>query len=269
MLKWLLVAVVIGMIGVAWMDRICHVYDAQLQPNTPLEQALVEFMHSHKEHNVTGEDSSRFPVAATTAVLKGETEELTNSNSGESSKDNDVLPITTPSLHHNTNFTNLTVFYNAFIPPEKNAKRIMTKIVHEQLQQIVDSTYYRTVYYNLIGSNWTDRRHQFCLPELNCIRLQHLQVGNEVDTLEEIFDFCGSHPDHSVVYLHDKGSFHKEKVNRKMRRVATKAALSDPCALSLNDHGSKCNVCASKQQLNPHWHAPSNSKFCGSAAIRP
>jgi hypothetical protein len=147
----------------------------------------------------------------------------------------------------------LAVFYNIFIPPTlRNPTRVVNKIILEQLHQVEESAY-RKVFYNLIGYNWTK---PLCSKSLNCTRIKHLTEGNEVDTLQDLYEYCLNHQNDTVVYIHDKGSFHAEKMNRKNRRIATKAALSYAC----HSH-SECNVCATRMQFNPHWHAPSNSKY--------
>jgi hypothetical protein len=143
------------------------------------------------------------------------------------------------------------VFYNAFVNPKNYNKSL--SIIKEQMEQIQNSTHQSSViYYNLIGQYVPESL--VCGPTLKCQRIRHLIEGEEVVTLQDLFEYCLDHPLDTVVYLHDKGSFNSNGNNQRIRRLATVSAISQSCRDSL-DSGI-CNVCVNKFMLLPNHHTP-------------
>jgi hypothetical protein len=126
-----------------------------------------------------------------------------------------------PRIPNNTT-TLGPIFYNVFIP--KDRKRATIDIIKEQVNQRNKSDPEAPIQYTLIGSKSVDESIQtFCQP--NCTKREHLEEGNEIDTLQALWEHCQDHPFEIVTYIHDKGSFHPSGANRGSRQVGTKAAM--------------------------------------------
>jgi hypothetical protein len=151
------------------------------------------------------------------------------------------------------------IFYNVYIPEENKTKQENAfRIIREQMEQRKLSDPKSSVFYTLIGSpnNITD---EFCNP--NCQQLAHYPTGDEVNTLQALWDYCQSHPTELVTYIHDKGSFHHTEHNEKTRRTATKAALDCRTEMAKQHGFSPYNVCTGTrnntgyEEYNKNSHA--------------
>ena len=143
------------------------------------------------------------------------------------------------------------IFYNAFVNPlNYNAS---LRIISEQLGQVQNSSHHNTpIFYNLIGHYVPES--MICPSTLNCKQIRYIPDGEEVTTLQDLFEYCQEHPLDAVVYLHDKGSFNPSGNNHRIRRLATVSAISQACRDSLS--GQKCNLCVNKFMLLPNHHTP-------------
>ena len=142
------------------------------------------------------------------------------------------------------------IFYNFFVPLETTD--VALEIAGEQMNERERVAPNTTLLYTLIGNpNITD---DYCQP--NCRMRQYLKDGDEFDTLHALWKYCHSHPNEIVTYLHDKGSFHNNENNMKVRRIGTKAALE--CRALMQQHPRKCNVCTSKFWMMPQFHGSAN-----------
>lgn len=161
----------------------------------------------------------------------------------------------------------ISVFYNVYVP-ESSPDRSF-EIVEEQLHQFDESDAARLsinntliVYYNTIGSNnATERIQELCQDKasLSCRHMEHFNSGFEEVTLQKLYEYCSlpSHENARVIYLHNKGSFHKNRDD--WRRHGTLAATHRDCVQPPND---QCNFCAihvsyipSVQQHGNMWSA--------------
>jgi hypothetical protein len=193
-----------------------------------------------------------------------------------------------------------TVFYNIFVSP---ANRGMTKlgiaIVRDQLSQLSSSfaasvrrrngTDSRLsgevvhenpldVYYITIGVdnvNETVVAPQCEEFNLNCFHLQHYDQAHEEKILSALHQFCKEKneqgEDHSVIYIHTKGSFNpRNGIQEELRRAGTAAVTSELCLKSIEDQrqskrmssrsfsSEKCVACGLLFQPLPDVHFPGN-----------
>ncbi|GFH50447.1 hypothetical protein CTEN210_06923 [Chaetoceros tenuissimus] len=88
----------------------------------------------------------------------------------------------------------------------------------------------------------------------NTTRLVHDSHGDEQETLIFLHDHCRINENDTVIYLHNKGSFHPKPQNNKLRKFLTEGALSKEC-VNMPDY---CNVCASRMSPFPHPHTSGN-----------
>jgi len=147
---------------------------------------------------------------------------------------------------HNTDFLNntlakndLAIFYNVYIPPENTTNAL--RIVKEQLASrsasvLLSNT---TLFYTHIGN--LNVAFPPCHP---CTRLAAVPEGDEVLTLQAMYDYCTINPSGRAIYIHSKGSFTRTLKNELLRRVLTKAVFSDECVKM--PKGKQCNVCMAK-----------------------
>jgi hypothetical protein len=152
------------------------------------------------------------------------------------------------------------VFYNVFGSSDLLLKEVSFQIVREQLEQL--STSYAMsagdalVYYYTIGEELEDLE-ALCSDHYNmsCVHMEHHLTGNEKSTLSGLYEYCRKNEDQTVIYLHNKGSFHHFKYQDRWRRTMTAATTSELC---LNPPENQCNVCGLVFQPLPGLHFPGN-----------
>lgn len=167
----------------------------------------------------------------------------------------------------------VAVFYNIFIPEDEEGGRRALGIVRDQINQIgsshmvtsqhVNDSAVMTLYYNTIGTANT-LSYQFMNPlcrrnKLDCRHMKHYDNGFEEVTLQRVHEFCESHTNHKVIYIHSKGSYHKvvsEDVSQDAwRRNMMNAVTSAMCVDPPND---QCNVCGMLMLPFPSIHYSGN-----------
>jgi hypothetical protein len=160
------------------------------------------------------------------------------------------------------------IFYNLFIVSEQNENynsSHMQQIIEEQMMERNMSAPSSTVLYTLIGNNakkWVTTVNSLCGSQ--CQMREYLQEGDEVHTLQAMWNYCqiqdrsssnvdsnSNNNDQYVTYLHDKGSFHSTDANEQARRLGTKAALE--CRSLMQLYPRKCNVCTSEFHVIPQY----------------
>jgi len=174
---------------------------------------------------------------------------------------------------HGPKQTPVTVFYNVFVAHDPFLAGLNRLIVEEQLGQVGTSFAASNgdlhVFYTSIGDpieqDWIQ---SLCSMKYNmtCTQTQHYRKADEDVTLSKLYQYCERHPDHSVVYLHNKGSLHPHnKGQDRWRRTMTAAATSQLCLepplapLSANnndDNNDQCNACGMLFQPLPAPHFP-------------
>lgn len=193
-----------------------------------------------------------------TVVAGAKTKTISGSIPNKPISANDNIHVNVKHVHREVRTDNAHIFYNVFINPE--APKRSTDIAREQMRQVANSTSLRNnkLYYNVIGENITDINVCDEQPILDCKRMNTYAEGNEELTLQELYDFCQSHPIDKVIYMHNKGSFRKERGNTKIRRLSTTAVVSHACLeMPLNDD-YPCNVCGLTFQSKPYFHMTAN-----------
>lgn len=137
-------------------------------------------------------------------------------------------------------------------------------IVQEQLLQVGTSYAASSndlhIYYNTVGGEMdSEWMYNLCKNKYNmtCTQLSHFPEGFEDKTLDALKLYCSEHPTMSVVYLHNKGSFHPKRSQNRWRRSVTAAATSKLC-LKPDKEVSSCNVCGLMFQPVPGPHFPGN-----------
>jgi hypothetical protein len=158
------------------------------------------------------------------------------------------------------------IFYNVYIP-EKSRNTVL-KIIEEQINFRNETDPEAPILYTLIGSRDVDHTIQnMCQP--NCTQRDYLENGNEVDTLQALWEYCQNNPFEIVTYMHDKGSFHPSVANARARGIGTKGALA--CRRLMLDHHAqntdhpnqkkveaKCSICSYRFYALPVFHGRAN-----------
>jgi hypothetical protein len=169
---------------------------------------------------------------------------------------NDGIHINVKHIHREVRTDNAHVFFNVYVNPE-GPKRSL-KIAREQMRQLANSTLRNNkLYYNVIGANYS---FEVCdqQPILKCEMMHYYPQGNEELTLQALFDYCQYHPTDRVIYIHNKGSFRKERGNTKIRRLSTTAVSSHACLEMPLSEDYPCNVCGLTFQSKPYFHMTAN-----------
>lgn len=137
------------------------------------------------------------------------------------------------------------VFYNFFMGASNESRVTAARIAVEQLAQVNSTLVEAEVRFVTIGHDEaasTVTRICTRMGSLNCQHIAHFPNGTEYRTLAVMRDFCQTALDgQRVVYLHNKGSFHRSPANENWRFMLTAAALSDHCLTAVP---SQCNVCS-------------------------
>jgi hypothetical protein len=103
---------------------------------------------------------------------------------------------------------------------------------------------------------------------MECIHLAHYHAADEIITLTKLHEYCHEHPEHLVIYLHNKGSLHPgNKGQDRWRRTMTAAATSQLCldppesassTTTNTNEKHQCNACGMLFQPLPANHFPGN-----------
>ncbi len=141
----------------------------------------------------------------------------------------------------------IPVFYNMYSNPEDKKYGIAStaRIFKEQMSLLLQE---HNVFVRSIGA----QIDVVVPPDVTLI--QHEEEGDETGTLHLLWNYCKNSTDDTVVYIHNKGSFHPSYQNTLLRRFLTRGALSEECM----DMPSFCNVCSSRMSPLPHPHTPGN-----------
>ena len=148
------------------------------------------------------------------------------------------------------------VFFNIFIPDGVNRENALN-IAASQLNSMKASHHKLSkLFYNLIG-NITGLSINLCENIADCTCLNHISVGDEIITLQALHDFCLSHSEYSVSYIHNKGSFHPSLENDVLRQLHMRANFeTDTCKRAIQN--TNCNVCSGRFSPLPHFHTSGN-----------
>jgi hypothetical protein len=152
--------------------------------------------------------------------------------------------------------TPVSVFYNAYFPPEAatddSVKERIVDILREQMKQVGvesalagrDDVVVRTVtigaqldYATIIADACAEHN-------LDCVHEKHYEQGLEMVTQQHLLEYCQlpENESHIVGYIHNKGSFHPSEAQNGIRRGFTADCLSEQCMNMLETKNS-CNVC--------------------------
>jgi hypothetical protein len=87
-------------------------------------------------------------------------------------------------------------------------------------------------------------------------------MGDEVQTLTHVHDYCLAHESELVTYFHNKGLFHPSLLNDNWRRSMTAALSSDLCLTKMVEEdlgeSSTCDTCSLLFDPMPGPHYPGN-----------
>lgn len=136
----------------------------------------------------------------------------------------------------------LALFFNIYINPTNISASL--DIVQEQLFERRKSMAAATapLYYVTIGSIQANVTR--CS---NCHLLEHLEKGSELHTLQHMYTYCTKHPNHKVVYMHNKGSFTMTLRNDRLRWHLTKSLFLADCIENLGNF----TTCSAKFSVSP------------------
>eukprot|EP00980_Cylindrotheca_fusiformis_P024391 scaffold11816_cov75-Cylindrotheca_fusiformis.AAC.2 len=158
------------------------------------------------------------------------------------------------------------IYYNVYVPEQqKKNSKLVSSIVRQQIADKNEFDPNSTLLYTLISSSQKDATavetvFQTKCPQTCQQRGETLSVGDEVDTLQALWDYCNDsnnvpssiYNDTLVSYIHDKGSFHNNKNNERARILGTRSTLI--CRHQMISKPRICNICTSVFQIIPQLH---------------
>ena len=150
---------------------------------------------------------------------------------------------------HSANEGRIVGFFHLF---EKNSD-VFSRIVNEQVTYVNDSGVLDNIAfisYVYFGTNHVSFR--IPSPSKKYIKSPKSNVsGNELDTLQLLYEHCVQHPHDRVFYLHTKGSYHPHHANDVLRQNLMKAVLS--CIKTFGDEGQgDTDVCGLRASPVPY-----------------
>lgn len=167
------------------------------------------------------------------------------------------------------------MFYNFYITPDYPDQAVA--IALEQMKERKMTGPNETILYTLIGGDpnshtpelssiiETIKSNEWCRNDNDQSQLQnhtrngscrmreYLHKGDEVDTLQALWQYCVAHPHEIVSYFHDKGSFHSTSENVKARRLGTKSTFHCHSDSILKNNLHECNVCTARFSTQPQY----------------
>mmetsp|Transcript_21928 Transcript_21928/g.58458 ORF Transcript_21928/g.58458 Transcript_21928/m.58458 type:complete len:433 (+) Transcript_21928:113-1411(+) len=152
----------------------------------------------------------------------------------------------------------LTVFYHVFEDRiKKGGEALTTSIVNQQLSKMRASG----AFDQSVKLKWTfigprDSGVPALLQCPTCQLVESSETGNEIVTLQHLYDYCSKHHSDLVVYMHTKGAYHACLFNNNLRRFLMKGIWSDAC--HSQDMFQTCTACGSRFSPMPHQHYPGN-----------
>jgi hypothetical protein len=164
------------------------------------------------------------------------------------------------NLDQDADPTPVSVFYNAYFPPEAatddSVKERILGILREQMRQVGiesalagrDNVVVRTVTIGALLDYATILADACSDIKLACTHEGHYAQGFEMVTQQHLLEYCQlpENESHLVGYIHNKGSFHPSPRQDSMRRGMTADALSEYCMTNLDTTATtsnSCNVC--------------------------
>lgn len=107
------------------------------------------------------------------------------------------------------------------------------------------------IFYATMGSSG----ESFEIDNPKYVHIAHYgDVGEEVQTLSLLYDFCYENPSSKVLYFHDKGSYHHSYANVKICAILNCYVLNPYCIDALDDH----DTCGWRISPTPFIHYSGN-----------
>jgi hypothetical protein len=120
---------------------------------------------------------------------------------------------------------------------------------------VVDVAWIDSLCASVMANATTNNTFQFAL-------VAQYPMGDEVQTLTHVHDYCLAHESELVTYFHNKGSFHPSLLNDNWRRSLTAALSSDHCLTKMIEQdlgeSSSCDTCSLLFDPFPGPHYPGN-----------
>ena len=151
--------------------------------------------------------------------------------------------------------TTNAIFFNVFIPTGELRNHAIS-ITRSQMSDIRRSSLaHSEIFCNLFGDVTADV--PMCASMDNCQIMKKLQEGNEITTLSDLYNYCLEHPESTVTYIHNKGSFTNTPENTALREIHMRAQVRTNTCRQAVDAGT-CNVCSARFSPLPHFHTSGN-----------
>lgn len=94
-----------------------------------------------------------------------------------------------------------------------------------------------------------------------------VETGDEVVSLQPLYEYCTKHPSHRVVYMHSKGTFTQNSKNDQLRTILMRAVTSKAC-LNLDDVPSKSSSDGNGTENDNKNDNKNKNKRCDTCSTR-
>ncbi len=153
------------------------------------------------------------------------------------------------------NSPHTALFFNIYIPSGEKQSRAL-EITRSQMDYINASTLNITrVLCNVITE--TESSVPGCDDMANCFVLKRVESGAETLTLLDVYNYCLNYVSATVIYIHNKGSYHDMPENTHLREMHMKAQVRTSMCLKSVASGI-CDVCSARFSPLPHFHTGGN-----------
>lgn len=180
-------------------------------------------------------------------LKKTEKGQIENVNEIEKENENISREKSSNLVGDNNNPRKFAVFFNTYTNPDETEYSF--GIIYDILRRLNENPTLSNapVYFSRFGdlNKWpvtkceNDGRRQ-------CVEITAREEGDEILTIDYLYNYCRENTNHRVIYMHSKGSFTKSWNNRLLKNILVKAIFSDECLLEMGTNGMDCNTCSSQ-----------------------
>ena len=165
----------------------------------------------------------------------------------EIGKDHQDAPI------YDTPQSNISIFFHTFSRSGANNTQNAFDIVSSLLKMINKQPLLAnsTIYYSRFGNlDWEWPLEECKGTRRKCVEFASRPQGNELLTLQQLFEHCLGNQTDRVLYIHSKGTFTPTESNSCLRQVVMEGITSNDC-LQYGEANDQCNTCSAQFHVHP------------------
>lgn len=161
-----------------------------------------------------------------------------------------------PSIPFGERPYKIVAFYHIYAEGKDYHRIVREQVSFIKNTQLLDQL--DTIFYTTVGNGNFTFHHIENLSDDEKQKFLHLKhfgnKGNEENTIKKLYHFCHHHPKTKVLYFHDKGSYHANKLNEEFRHNLNCYTLTPSCIEALDSF----DTCGMRATPMPFIHYSGN-----------